>query len=145
MKVLELQFLEVVQLLVQKNSFPLLVVAVLLLLGFTYEEIVQLLGVGKNKISAVHQTLERGGEGYKLLITRIIEKRKKRKIQGLKQREKSTGWREKPDVERIKKRYPGALLFWNIFEEFSDDLEIKRRLKGDKEEAAEYYTSHHEK
>jgi len=114
-------------------------VAILLLLGFTYEEIVDLLGVGKNKISSVHRKLDRGGEGYKLLIQRILENRKKRKIHKIKAIKKKQRRIENSDVERVKKRYAGAFLLWNILEEFGDYFEAQSAVKSEKEEAEEHY------
>src|SRR3989339_1833602 len=103
-------------------------IAILLKLGFTYEEIIKLLSVGRDKISRVQQKLDRGGEGYHLLIERALELRKKRKVKIEKQRMKKERRRNSPDIERIKKRYTGAFLLWNIIDEFGDHFEAQKQI-----------------
>jgi|SRR3989344_1132857 len=114
-------------------------IAILLKLGFTYEEIIELLGVGRDKISRVQRKLDRGGEGYHLLIERALELRTRRKVKIEKQRIKRTRQQQSSDIERVKKRYPGAFLLWNIIDEFGDHFEAKKQLKGPQEETKEYY------
>jgi TrpR-related protein YerC/YecD len=115
-------------------------VAILILLGFTYEEIVALLGVGKDKVRRVQQKLDRGGEGYRILIERILEKRKKRKVQLIKRRKKQQRWGSNPGIEFMKKKYGGSyFLIWNILDEFGDRLDAQSEIKDTKAEAKQYY------
>lgn len=56
-------------------------VALLLRAGFTYRDIEETLGVGMDKIVSVQQSLQRHGEGYKLIIKKlrkILRKREKK-------------------------------------------------------------------
>jgi len=53
-------------------------IAVLLAGKLRYEEIIEMLGVGNGKISSVHKNLLQDDNGYKIIIERLIENRKKR-------------------------------------------------------------------
>lgn len=115
-------------------------IAILLYAGYGYDDIVELLGVGKNKISAVDKKLQRGGEGYNLLIKRILEQRRGRKIRQLKKMRKAERQRNAPDIELLKKKYPGPFLFWNILDEIADSFDAHAAVKSDREGIKEYYT-----
>lgn len=52
-------------------------IAVLLSANFKYEQIIEFLGVGRGKISNVHKALLQDDSGYKIIIKRLIENRKK--------------------------------------------------------------------
>lgn len=52
-------------------------IAVLLNAGFSYRKIIKLLGVGRSKITNVYKCLERDNSGYKIIVDRLIENRKK--------------------------------------------------------------------
>ena len=114
-------------------------VAMLLVLGFNYKEIVKLLGVGKTKINTIQRNLNYKGEGYKLVIKRIIEKRKQRKVKETKRGRKLLRKYEKPDVESLKRKYPLHFLFWNIIDELGDYFYAEKRLKDDREEVKDFY------
>jgi len=114
-------------------------VAILLILGFSYEEIVNLLGVSKAKITNVQKVLERKGDGYRSAIKRILEKRKKRKIKIIMRNRKVLRRWEKPSIESIKKRYPLHFLFWNILDELGDYFMARKEIKSNKEETKEFY------
>ena len=114
-------------------------IAILLKLGFSYEEIIELLGVGRDKISRVQRKLDRGGQGYQLLIERALELRTQRKIKVEKQKIKRSRKQNSPEVESIKKRYPTAFLLWNIIDEFGDRFEAKSQIGNPQEQAKEYY------
>lgn len=106
-------------------------VAILLTAGFTYEQISQLLGVGNPKIANVQKALLREGNGYKIVIERLLKNRKRR----LKRREKI----EKTQIsffENLKKRYPGHFLLFNLLDEISEILENR----SEKEKEALLYT-----
>ena len=53
-------------------------IAVLLSAKFTYEDISKTLGVGYSKISAVQRALQQDDNGYKIIVKRLIDNRKKR-------------------------------------------------------------------
>ena len=114
-------------------------VAVLILAGFSYREITELLGVGKSKVRLVQQKLERGGEGYKLLIQRFLEKRRKRMVRKFKDQKKRERRIEKPDFELLKKKYPGPFLLWNVIDELGDFLEAQKFSRKNKETIKKHY------
>jgi TrpR-related protein YerC/YecD len=93
-------------------------IAVLLQAGFTYEQISELLGVGKGKITNVQKSFGRHGEGYKVVIQRILERRKS-KIQKAKKRAKV----RQSDFERMKQRYSGSFLLLNLIDELGERLD----------------------
>lgn len=53
-------------------------VAVLLSANFTYDHIMEILGVGKPKITSVNKNLLQDDSGYKIIVKRLIENRKNR-------------------------------------------------------------------
>ena len=66
-------------------------VAVLLSGKLRYEEIITMLGVGKEKISSVNKSLLQDDSGYKIIIERLIENRKKR-LKRMKKEERSAAY-----------------------------------------------------
>lgn len=52
-------------------------IAILLDAGFSYPKISKLLGVGNNKISRVQKCLQQDDSGYRIIVDRLIENRKK--------------------------------------------------------------------
>jgi uncharacterized protein YerC len=114
-------------------------VAVLLILGFSYAEIVQLLGVSRSKVTAIQKILDYKGKGYRLAIKRILEKRKHRKIKEIKKKITILRRQEKPDIEQLKQKYPLYFLFWNILDELGDYFVAKDLIKVDREETKEFY------
>ena len=99
-------------------------IAVLLESGFTFDKIVDLLGVGRSKVANVHKILLIEGNGYKIAIERLLNNRKER-IK--KQKE------EKIDPLSLKgamKRYPGYFGLFNLIdnlgEQLKDDPEKKK-------------------
>lgn len=113
-------------------------VALLLILGFSYDEISQMLRVSKDKVLNVHKKLVRGGKGYEIVIQRLLEKRKKRKIREIKY-QKKLARKIKSEFEGIKKKYPLHFLLVNLIDEFSDHLYALSKLKSPKEEAKSFY------
>jgi len=84
-------------------------IAVLLSGKFTYEQITQLLGVGVAKISNVQKALNQDDSGYKIIVKRLIENRKKR-LKKIRQADK--------DVVKMSpfdgiKKYPSARVLPN--------------------------------
>lgn len=101
-------------------------VALLLSAGFSYREIEEALGVGVDKITGVQRSMQRSGEGYKLVIKRL------RKI--LRDREKKRARKEKEmsslsPLGSLKKRYPGHFLLFNLIDELNDWLDDDGKLK----------------
>lgn len=120
------------------NLMSRMEVALLLNLGFSYDEIYRSLGVGKNKISNVHRKLERG-RGYNLAIQRLIEKRKKRKINSIKYQRQLARRRKLSGMEAIKRKYPLHFLLSNLIDDFSDHLIATSKIKTPKKEMKEFY------
>jgi uncharacterized protein YerC len=108
-------------------------VAILLMLGFRYDEIQELLDVGKEKISNVQRKLksEKLGEGYCLLVERLISARKQRKIKIRKRLLKDIRMDKRPDVETLKGKFKGTFKLWNIIDEFGDHLIAQSEQKED--------------
>jgi TrpR-related protein YerC/YecD len=99
-------------------------VAALLMGGCSYRQIEELLGVGKGKINNVQKRLSMGGEGYRLAIKRLLNKRKE-KLKAQKNRVQ-TG----PSLfGRLKQKYPLHFLFFNILDEISISPEEKKFLE----------------
>ena len=99
-------------------------IAVLLTAGFTYNQISEMLGVGRGKISNVQRVLQREGNGYKIIIERLLNDRKKRlKIKKIKETDQS-------DFEVLKKKYPGYFALNNLIDKVTealDDDPVKKR------------------
>ncbi|PIV43380.1 MAG: hypothetical protein COX92_02620 [Candidatus Nealsonbacteria bacterium CG_4_10_14_0_2_um_filter_40_15] len=102
-------------------------VAALLMAGFTYEKIAQLLGVGRGKVTNVQKSLTRSGDGYKIIIKRLLESRKKK----LKTQKK---WARTANssFESLKQKYPLHFLLFNLIDEISESLGGDK-LKNEKE------------
>ena len=96
-------------------------VAVLLLAGYTYEDIVEYLGVGKSKIANVQKTLDKGGQGYKLIMKRLLDLRRK-KIDLHKRKTKALY----SDFEKLKQRYPLHFLLFNLADQILEKLKDKK-------------------
>lgn len=99
-------------------------VAALLMGGCSYRQIEELLGVGKGKITNVQRHLKRGGNGYKLVIKRLLEKRKS-KLKSQRKKEKALG----SLFERLKQKYPWHFLLFNILDEISISEKEKKSLE----------------
>ncbi len=93
-------------------------VAVLLSVGFTYEKIIEHLGVGKEKISSVHKKLLQDESGYKIIVKRLIEERKNR-LRKMKKEEKNRS----SSFAVLKKKYPGHFLLNNLLDAAIEKME----------------------
>jgi len=91
------------------NLMSRIEVALLLSLGFSYDEIYKLLGVGKDKILNVSKKLERG-KGYKIVIQRLLEKKKEKEDRRNKKAAK-TGEKNKTLQHRAFKEKVPLVLF----------------------------------
>lgn len=96
-------------------------VAALLLAGFTYEQIEELLGVSGDKINNVQKSLINHGEGYRISIKRLLQVRKDR-IKRIKKLEKN----HKSTLKKIKKRHPLNFLLFNLMDEIGEFLDEKK-------------------
>ena len=97
-------------------------IAVLLSAKFTYDEIAVLMGVGKSKITNVQKNLLQDDSGYKIIIKRLIEDRKKRlkKI-------KKDNIRSISPLEAVKRKYPGYFLLENLLDVALEKLETNEK------------------
>ena len=103
-------------------------VAIMLMAGCTVEDIMELLDVGRNKIRNVQRKLKskKWGEGYLKLIERVVSERKKKKVK-LRMRDlREARMGERPDIEAFKRKYKGPALVFNIIDELSDRIIIKK-------------------
>jgi len=92
-------------------------IAVLLSVGFTYKDIVKMIGVGTTKIASVQKALLQDGNGYQLAIERLLKNRKKR-LKKIKDSEKDL-----TPYQRFKKVYSGHFALVNLINEFAEELE----------------------
>lgn len=98
-------------------------VALLLEAGMTFDEIAAKLRTGKDKVANVKKALERDGRGYRMVIKRL----KKLKVKRLKA--VKTKQRGDRGMLRLKSRYPGAFLLFNLFDEIEDYLSAKKEVE----------------
>lgn len=96
-------------------------VAALLLAGFTYEQIEELLGVSGDKINNVQRSLINHGEGYRISIKRLLQVRKDR-IKRIKRSEES----HKSTFNKLQKRHPLHFLLFNLVDEIGEFLDEKK-------------------
>lgn len=99
-------------------------VAALLMAGYTFDQITKLLKVGRGKVSNVQRVLAKGGQGYKIVIKRLLEKRK-RKLKIQKKRERALV----SEFERLKQKYPLHFLLFNLIDEISESLKKDESLE----------------
>ena len=92
-------------------------IAVLLSADVQYKKIKELLGVGNDKISAVHKNLLQDDSGYKIIVKRLIENRKQRLKKIKKENKGSTS-----PLEVVKKKYPGYFLLPNLLDTVIEKL-----------------------
>lgn len=93
-------------------------VAALLSANFTYDQISQILGVGRGKVTNIRRVLTKEGNGYKIVIKRLLEDRKRRlKIQKKKEKTQTSYF------EKVKQQYPLYFLLHNLIDEVSESLD----------------------
>ena len=100
-------------------------IAVLLSGGYSYREIGKLLGAGKGKISSVQKALNQDDSGYKFIVKRLIENRKRR-LKKIKKENKETA--NMSPLETIKK-YPSARVLPNLLDAVIEKLEDDKDLE----------------
>lgn len=101
-------------------------IAVLLSGDFKYNEIIKILKVGRDKISAVNKNMFQDDSGYKFIVKRLIENRKKR-LKRIKKLDKEAS--NMSPLAAIKK-YPGARVLPDlldaVIEKFEDDKDLEK-------------------
>jgi len=101
-------------------------IAVLLSGKFTYDQIIDTLGTSVAKISAVQKALNQDDSGYKFIVKRLIENRKRR-LKRVKKADK-----EDANMSPLKaiKKYPGARILPElldaVIEKFEDDKDLEK-------------------
>lgn len=98
-------------------------IAVLLSVNFTYDQIMDVLGVGKPKIASVNKNLLQDDSGYKIIVKRLLENRKNR-LRRIKSQEKQAS----DPLARLKRAYSGHFLLVNLL-----DAAIEKLGENDKE------------
>lgn len=98
-------------------------VAILLSAKFNYDQIIEMLGVGNNKITSVHKSLLQDDSGYKFVVKRLIENRKNR-LKRIKKENKNS----LSPIDSLKKKYPMHFLLNNLL-----DIAIERLQENSKE------------
>lgn len=95
--------------------------AILLLAGFTYDEIIKTLGVGKDKISNVQRSLERHGQGYRVAIKRYKKKKRVQTKRRAKIEKATTVMLGEKGY--LKAKYPTMFLISHLIDDLADWLE----------------------
>lgn len=102
--------------------------AVLLSGNYKYKEIIKILGVGNEKISNVHKCLLQDDSGYKIIVKRLIENRKKR-LKRFKKSEKD-GAKSLSPLGAIKNFSPANRILPDlldaVIEKFENDKELEK-------------------
>ena len=102
-------------------------IAVLLSGNYTYKEIVKTLGAGNNKINNVHKNLLQDDSGYKIIVKRLIENRKRR-LKKMKNTEKEAIKRS--SLMGSLRKYPSAIILPDlldaVIEKFEEDKELEK-------------------
>lgn len=102
-------------------------IAVLLSADFKYTDIAKILGVGNNKISNVQRALQQDDNGYKIIIKRLIENRKRR-LKRIEQGEREAAKSASP-LSAIRKVKGGRILpdlIDAVLEKLDDDKELEK-------------------
>lgn len=102
-------------------------IAVLLSGGYKYDQIIKILKVGRDKISTVQKNLLQDDSGYKIIVKRLIENRKRR-LKRIKNEEKEA--RDLSLLDNIKRFSPANRVLPDlldaVIEKFEDDKELEK-------------------
>ncbi|MCX6724397.1 MAG: YerC/YecD family TrpR-related protein [Candidatus Staskawiczbacteria bacterium] len=100
-------------------------IAVLLEGGYNYRQIYDILKVGSDKVSRVQKSLDQDDSGYKIIVKRLIENRKRR-LKRIKKVEK-----EATDVSPIGaiKKYPSVRILPDLLDAVIEKLEDDKDLE----------------
>lgn len=96
-------------------------IAVLLSAKFTNNEIADLIGAGKSKITSVRKNFLQDDNGYKIIVKRLINDRKKRLLKMKKEEKERTSF---SPLVSVKKKYLGHFLLDNLIDTAIEKLEI---------------------
>lgn len=103
-------------------------IAVLLEGGYSYKQISAMLKTGADKISRVQKALDQDDSGYKIIVKRLIENRKRR-LKRVKNQEKIVIEKSSP-LGAIKYHKPGSRILPDlldaVIEKFEDDKELEK-------------------
>jgi len=94
-------------------------IAVLLSAKFTYDEIASLLGAGKSKITNVQKNFLQDDSGYKIIVKKLINDRKRRLIKIKKENKENLS-----PFALVKRKYRGHFLLDNLLDVAIEKLEI---------------------
>ncbi len=95
-------------------------IALLLSAKYKYSDISEMLGVGNDKISNVQRALQQDDNGYKIIVKRLIENRKKRLKIIKKENKKMT---DMSPLSIAKKKYPAHFFLNNLLDVAVEKLE----------------------
>ncbi len=98
-------------------------IAVLLSGKFTYDQIINILGTSVAKISSVQKALNQDDSGYKIIIKRLIENRKRR-LKRIKNSEKQASKNSNARKYASVRVLPDLLDA--VIEKFEDDKELEK-------------------
>jgi len=101
-------------------------IAVLLSGNYTYKEIVKTLSVGNNKITNVHKCLLQDDSGYKIIVKRLIENRKKR-LNRIKKQEKEVI--SSSPLKNIRNSRPANRILPDLLDAVIEKLEDNKDLE----------------
>jgi len=101
-------------------------IAVLLEGGYNYRRINNILGAGSDKISRVQKSLDQDDNGYKIIIKRLIENRKKR-LRRIKKAEKEAA--ENLSPLKLPRKYAGARVLPDLLDAVIEKLEDDKDLE----------------
>lgn len=102
-------------------------IAVLLQGGYNYRQIYDILSVGSDKISRVQKSLDQDDSGYKIIVKRLIENRKRR-LKRIKNEEKEAREGSSP-FGSIKKFSPANRILPNLLDAVIEKLEDDKELE----------------
>lgn len=95
-------------------------IAVLLTGGYNYRQINQMLKTGSDKISRVQKSLDQDDSGYKIIVKRLIENRKRR-LKRIKKQDKEA--MDMSPLASAKKVYPAHFFLNNLLDAAINKLE----------------------
>ena len=101
-------------------------IAVLLSGDFKYEQIIKALKVGRDKISSVQKNLLQDDSGYKIIVKRLIENRKKR-LRKIKKQDQEA--RNSSPLKAIKNFSPASRVLPDLLDAVIEKLEDDKELE----------------
>lgn len=102
-------------------------IAILLSAKFKYNEITKMLGVGNDKISNVQRSMQQDDDGYKIIIKRLVENRKRR-LKKMKDIEKR-GEESMNPLNNLKRYRRGASLLPDLLDAVIEKFENNEELE----------------